>query len=134
MPRRCIHLIKFLQLFLCSFILLPVIFSSRAYAAADPISVTAQTDVIHFPGSIDFSMKAKDTASPIIQATIYITYKNHHIPSQKNIRLLSSGLRSLSPFIGTMTPAEIIFIHPVPWLSTTGSSRTAPIIITQRRI
>ncbi len=75
MPQRRIHLIRFLQLFLCSFILLPVIFSSRAYAAADPISVTAQTDVIHFPGSIDFSMKAKDTASPIIQATIYITYK-----------------------------------------------------------
>jgi hypothetical protein len=75
MPLRPIHLIRLLQLFLCSFFLFPVIFSDKAHAAADPITVTAQTDVIHFPDSIDFTMIAKDTARPIIQASINITYK-----------------------------------------------------------
>jgi Peptidase MA superfamily len=73
---RSIHLIRLLQLLLCSLILLPVIFSTKALAAADPITVTTQTDVTHFPNSIDFTMAAKDTASPIMQATIYITFKD----------------------------------------------------------
>ncbi len=76
MSLRSIHFIRLLQLFLCSLFLFPVIFSTKALAAADPITVTNQADVIHFPDSIDFTMAAKDTASPIMQATIYITIKD----------------------------------------------------------
>src|SRR5579859_3091342 len=76
MSLRSIHLIRLLQLFLCSLFLFPVIFSTKALAAADPITVTNQTDVIHFPDSIDFTMTAKDAARPIMQTTIYITFKD----------------------------------------------------------
>jgi len=50
-------------------------FSAKALAASDPITVTSQRVVVHFPGSIDFSMAAKDIARPIVQATLYITLK-----------------------------------------------------------
>jgi hypothetical protein len=75
MSLRPIHLIRFLLLFLCSFFLFPLAFSTKAFAAADPITVISESDVVHFPGSIDFTMTAKDTASSIVQAIIYITYK-----------------------------------------------------------
>lgn len=75
MSLRPIQAIRLLLLFLCSFFLFPLAFSTKAFAAADPISVTSESDVIHFPDAIDFTMTAKDTASSIVQATIHITYK-----------------------------------------------------------
>jgi Peptidase MA superfamily len=75
MSLRPVYLLRLLLLFLCSFFLLPMAFSAKAFAAADPITVTSQSDVVHFPGSIDFAMSARDTAGSIMQATIYITYK-----------------------------------------------------------
>src|SRR5450759_4114154 len=73
--RRPVHLIRLVLLLLCCFFLLPVTFSAKAFAASDPITVTSQRVVVHFPGSIDFSMAAKDIARPIVQATLYITLK-----------------------------------------------------------
>ncbi|HYT34768.1 MAG TPA: peptidase MA family metallohydrolase [Ktedonobacteraceae bacterium] len=80
---RPVHLIRLVQLLLCSFFLLPVAFSAKALAASDPITVTSQRDVVHFPGSIDFSMAAKDIARPIVQVTLYITYKEPPYTFQK---------------------------------------------------
>lgn len=99
MSLRPVHPIRLLLLFLCSFFLFPLAFSTRAFAAADPISVTSESDVIQFPSSIDFTMTAKDTASPIVQATIYITYKEppYSFAKEHSITLI--------------TPARSVTVH-----------------------
>jgi hypothetical protein len=76
MSLRSVYLLGLLLLFLCGFFFLPVAFSAKAFAASDPIAVTSQSDVVHFPGSIDFAMSARDTAGSITEATIYISYKD----------------------------------------------------------
>lgn len=76
MSLRSVNVAGLLLLFLCGFFLLPVAFSTKAFAASDPIAVTSQSDIVHFPGSIDFAMSASDTAGSIIEATIYIAYKD----------------------------------------------------------
>ena len=48
--------------------------SPRAQAASDPITVTSQTDTVTFPKQIDFQMSATDSAAPITEASIYISY------------------------------------------------------------
>src|SRR6266851_3275943 len=70
------HMLRLTLICLCCVFLLPVAYSSKASAFSDPITVTNQTDTIHFPGSIDFTMTATDTAGSITDATIYITYKD----------------------------------------------------------
>src|SRR5436305_42174 len=99
MSLRPVHPIRLLLLFLCSFFLFPLAFSTRAFAAADPISVTSESDVIQFPSSIDFTMTAKDTASPIVQATIYIIYKEppYSFAKEHSITLI--------------TPARSVTVH-----------------------
>ncbi|HEY7416220.1 MAG TPA: peptidase MA family metallohydrolase [Ktedonobacteraceae bacterium] len=46
-----------------------------ASAFANPIQVTAQTDQVNFPKSIDFQMTAHDAAGTLTQATIFIQFK-----------------------------------------------------------
>jgi len=70
------HVLRLMLLCLCGVFLLPVVFSSKVSAFSNPIAVTNQTDTIHFPGSIDFTMTATDTAGSISDASIYITYKD----------------------------------------------------------
>src|SRR5256714_187786 len=99
MSLRPVHPIRLLLLFLCSFFLFPLAFSTRAFAAADPISVTSESDVIQFPSSIDFTMPAKDPASPIVQPTINITYKEppYSFAKEHSITLI--------------TPARSVTVH-----------------------
>jgi len=51
-------------------------FPRPAFAAyaGDPITVTSQTDTIHFPDFIDFDLSASDSSSTITQAIISITF------------------------------------------------------------
>lgn len=51
-----------------------VISSTLAFAASNPITITSQTDTIHFPQSLDFQMSARDGTSTITKAIIYIQY------------------------------------------------------------
>ena len=44
-----------------------------ALAATSPITVTAHSQTVHFPDSVDFSMTANDTSSTITSATLYIS-------------------------------------------------------------
>lgn len=51
-------------------------FSHPAQAASDPITVTSQTSAITFPKSIDFQISARDSSSPIVQASIVLTIED----------------------------------------------------------
>ncbi len=73
---RRIHLLRlFLVCFLTS-TFSPILFSSSAFAFADPITVTSQTDTPNFPKSIDFQVSARDANSTITQATLFIMYNS----------------------------------------------------------
>ena len=68
---------RWLKILLISFsicILSPSLFSSRAFAFADPITVTSQADTVTFPKGIDFQAGAHDASSTITQATIFFMY------------------------------------------------------------
>src|SRR5437870_12473013 len=86
MSLRPVHPIRLLLLFLCSFFLFPLAFSTRAFAAADPISVTSESDVIQFPSSIDFTMTAKDTLALLFRPQFILTKKSRHTRSRRNTR------------------------------------------------
>jgi hypothetical protein len=61
--------------FCCAFVLsFAISLPAYAHTSSDPITVTAESDSIHFPNSIDFQVSATDSAAPITTATIYITY------------------------------------------------------------
>ena len=75
MSLRRMYLLQLMLLCFCCLMLLPVAFSARVLAYNDPITITSQTDAVHFPAYIDFTMSANDSVSPITQATIYIAYK-----------------------------------------------------------
>lgn len=45
-----------------------------ALAASNPINVTHQAAVVHYPNFIDFQLTVSDATSPIGQATLYILY------------------------------------------------------------
>jgi len=62
------------MLCLCTLLLSSIAFPHAALAAGDPITITSQTDIIHFPNYIDFDMSAKDTKGIITKATITITF------------------------------------------------------------
>ncbi|HKF36168.1 MAG TPA: peptidase MA family metallohydrolase [Ktedonobacteraceae bacterium] len=59
---------------LCTLLLSCVAASPTAFAASDPITVTSQRDIIHFPNYIDFDINAKDTNGILTQATLTITF------------------------------------------------------------
>ncbi len=61
-------------LFLCALLLSSVVVPRPAWAAGDPITVSSQTDTIHFPNSIDFDLSANDSSSTISQTIIAITF------------------------------------------------------------
>ncbi len=58
MSWRPIYFLGLLMLGLCGLFLLLIAFSSRAFAASNPITITYQTNAVHFPGSIDFTMQS----------------------------------------------------------------------------
>src|SRR5437879_6042203 len=76
MSWRPIYFLRLLMLCLCGLFLLLIAFSSRAFAASNPITITYQTNAVHFPGSIDFTMTANDRDMPISQATLFISFKD----------------------------------------------------------
>ena len=105
MFRRSVYLPRLLLLFLCGCFLLPTALSAKALAASDPITVTSQSDVIHFPSSIDFTMSARDSVGSITQATIYITYKETPYSfAQEHAVILNR-------------PAQVVTVH---WHEDTG--------------
>jgi hypothetical protein len=76
MSLRPSHLLQLMLLCVCSVFLLSLVFSAKVSASSSPITVTNQADTVHFPGSIDFTMTATDTAGSINHASIYIAYKD----------------------------------------------------------
>lgn len=49
-------------------------FSAPAYAASNPFTVTSRSQTVHFPDYIDLNLMVRDSASPITQATIVVSY------------------------------------------------------------
>lgn len=68
------HVILLAILWLCMLLLSSVVFPRAAFAASSPITVTSQTDTIHFPNYIDFEISAKDASNTITGATISIAF------------------------------------------------------------
>ena len=68
---------------ICILLLSSVFFPRPAFAAyaGDPITVTSQTDTVHFPDFIDFDLSASDSSSSIAQAIISITFS---VPGYEN--------------------------------------------------
>ncbi|TMB84401.1 MAG: hypothetical protein E6J44_08540 [Chloroflexi bacterium] len=89
MSWRPIYFLRLLMLCLCGLFLLLIAFSSRAFAASNPITITYQTNAVHFPGSIDFTMTANDRDMPISQATLFIRFKDtpDAVPEQDNVTI-----------------------------------------------
>ena len=76
---RPIHLLRLMLLCFISMLLFSFSFalsSKPASAFASPITILAQSDTVHFPNYIDFSLTAVDNADAITSATIYITFKD----------------------------------------------------------
>jgi hypothetical protein len=51
--------------------------TSVSARAADPITVSSQSQNVHFPDYIDFTLSASDSAAPITQAYIHISIPNN---------------------------------------------------------
>jgi hypothetical protein len=78
-----------LTLIVCSgFCLFAVLaFSPKVQAAGDPITITAQTQTVTFPKRIDFQMTATDSAAPITQASIYISFNGVNSTTTRNVQI-----------------------------------------------
>src|SRR5947207_10687961 len=89
MSWRPIYFLRLLMLCLCGLFLLLMAFSSRVFAASNPITITYQTNAVHFPGSIDFTMTANDRDMTITQATLFIRFKDtpDASPEQDNVSI-----------------------------------------------
>jgi hypothetical protein len=74
------HVILLAILWLCMLLLSSVAFPRAVFAAGSSITVTSQTDTIHFPNYIDFEMSANDASNTITSATISITF---NVPGYK---------------------------------------------------
>jgi hypothetical protein len=68
------HLLRLLLVCLAGGLLSPILFTSRALAASNPITVTSQTETVTFPRSIDFQVSATDSSSPIREALLTIIF------------------------------------------------------------
>jgi hypothetical protein len=78
-------------------------------AASDPITITSQTDTVHFPNYIDFDLHANDSSSPIVQAVIAITFNGPE-----------SGIQEDNHTLMIDRPAQNVTVH---WREeTTGDS------------
>ena len=97
---------------LCTLLLSCVAFPHTALAASDPITVTSQTDVIHFPDYIDFDMSARDTAGIITRATITITFS---VPGYVN--------QQYEPAVPINHPAHTVALQ---WRQNTSGSNFYP--------
>jgi len=99
MSLRLAHFLHSIVLCFCCAFFLSIIVSLPAYARtnSDPITVTAESDTVHFPNSIDFQVSATDTAAPITQAIIYITFSDstNTFPEQHTI-IISPASRVIS--------------------------------------
>ena len=77
MSLRPIYLLRLLLICIISISFFSFAFSSKPASAFDsPIAILSQSDTVHFPAYIDFSLTAIDSTSPITSATIYITFKD----------------------------------------------------------
>lgn len=83
--------------------------SSPVQAASDPITVSSQTSTITFPKGIDFQLSARDSASPIVQATIMLQVENDN-PQQQAV--------TVNP------PAQVITLR---WHKDTGGDQFEPV-------
>src|SRR5579884_357139 len=60
---------------LLEFLVLIFLTPIRAFTSVNTITVTAQSNRVNFPKSIDFHMTARDTTFRLTQATIFIQFK-----------------------------------------------------------
>ncbi len=75
---RRIYLLQLLIAFLCASALSPILFTSHAFALADPITVSSETDTVSFPKEIDFQVSVQDPSSTITQATLTLSSRAPH--------------------------------------------------------
>lgn len=76
MSLRLTNLLRSIILCACFSFLLSLLASplASAHTHSDPITVTSESEVVHFPNSIDYYVSATDAAHPITQAILYVTY------------------------------------------------------------
>ena len=99
MSLRLTLLVRSIVLCFCSVFFLSITVSLPAYAHtnSDPITVTAESDTVHFPNSIDFQVSAADSAAPITRAIIYITFNDSGLPyPEQHIITISPAARVIS--------------------------------------
>src|SRR5947209_8549159 len=121
MSLRRMYFLRLMLLCFCCLLLLPSAFSARALAYDDPIMITSQTDAVHFPAYIDFTISANDSVSPITQAMIYIAYKEmpnatpveHNVTISRSARFMSLHWREntgVDNFHYAGTPVEYYWV------------------------
>jgi hypothetical protein len=71
----CLFL-RFLLILLSSCIFLPLLNATPVLATTHALTITNQSNTIHYPGSIDFQVTADDPGNNITQATIFVQYLN----------------------------------------------------------
>src|SRR5450432_908423 len=82
---------------ICLSLLLLTMHPSRTLAAANPITVTNQTDTVTFPKSIDFQVSVTDLSSTITGGTVFIKDSN--------------TLYNTPHIVDITTPAHTITLH-----------------------
>lgn len=88
-----VRAIRSLLIFICCIFLaflITTIQSPRSLAAANPITITSQSDTVSFPKSIDFQVSATDSSANITMGTVYVkdsytTYSTPHIVNVTNL-------------------------------------------------
>lgn len=102
-----------------------------AFAASNPIRITAQTDAMHFPSSVDFYVTATDASSSITQAAIYLTFGVEGYLEHDTISFTPARKVSLS--WQENTSSDNTFVNagtPVPYYwqfqDSAGNSYTGP--------
>jgi len=107
---RPIRYLLVLTACLCVVLLVVGVHSFHVLAAANPITVTSQTDKVSFPTSIDFQVSATDPNSTITRGTIFIK---------------DSNTAYSTPHIVTVTtPAQNVTLHNYDDIS--GANFTSP--------
>ncbi len=83
---RRISLLFLIIAFFCASIFSTILFIPSALAATNPFTITNSTATETFPKGIDFQVTVSDSASPISQATLLLSYDHpHHEEFQRTV-------------------------------------------------
>ena len=115
---RRICLSSLLTACLLIFFLAPVTFHRRALAlSTDPITITSQTNSVHFPNSITFNVNASDRTSTIVSATFVVNIHSfegteaHKIPITTPLHIVSLRWQEDTSGSKFIPPGTMVYYH-----------------------